>query len=191
MFGGSKGSKNSGSGSGSGGGGGGTPGGGGGGGGTPGGGGGGGGGAPAPAIDPQRRELVTLESKRLGQRVHQLFNGGKYREALQVAEEQMKLLRDTYGVNHHEYATAMNNVATLYQALGRYTEAEPLLLEASKIQQRTLGHDHPHTVASLSNLATVYEAMGQAERAAAMHSLVTQMKRTWEEKQKKGGAQKR
>ena len=39
-------------------------------------------------------------------------------------------------------------------------------------------------VASLSNLATVYEAMGQAERAAAMQSLVAQMKRTWEEKQR-------
>jgi hypothetical protein len=79
----------------------------------------------------------------------------------------------------------MNNVATLYQAVGRYTEAEPLLETASKIQQKTLGYDHPHTVASLSNLATVYDAMGQAERAKAMQSLVAQMKRTWEEKQKK------
>lgn len=126
-----------------------------------------------------------MESKRLGARVHSLFNSGKYREALQVAEEQQKLLRDTYGYNHHEYATATNNVATLYQALGRYAEAEPLLQEASKIQQRTLGQDHPHTVASLSNLATVYDAMGQSERAAAMQSLVAQMKRTWEDKQKK------
>ena len=65
----------------------------------------------------------------------------------------------------------MNNVATLYQALGRYTQAEPLLLEASKIQQRTLGDDHPHTVASLSNLATVYQAMGQNMQAEAMNSL--------------------
>ena len=70
------------------------------------------------------------------------------------------------------------------QALGRYNEAEPLLLEASKVQQRTLGNDHPHTVASLSNLATVYDAMGQQERAHAMQSLVAQMKKTWEEKQR-------
>ena len=87
------------------------------------------------------------------------------------------------------YATAMNNVATLYQALGRYTQAEPLLLEASKIQQRTLGDDHPHTVASLSNLATVYQAMGEEARATAMQVLVKQMKVTWEAKQK--AAQKR
>jgi len=146
-------------------------------------------GATAPAgsssgLSPQERELVTAESKRLGQKVHQLFNGGSYREALQVAEEQMELLKNAYGPVHHEYATAMNNVATLFQALGRYTEAEPLLLEASRIQGRTLGSDHPHTVASLSNLATVYEAMGQAERAAAMHSLVAVHKKTWDEKQK-------
>ena len=80
----------------------------------------------------------------------------------------------------------MNNVATLYQAVGRYAEAEPLLLEASKVQQRTLGDDHPHTVASLSNLATVYQAMGQGERAAAMQLLVKQLKTTWEQKQKAG-----
>lgn len=133
---------------------------------------------------PQQKELVALESKRLGNRVHALFGNGKYREALQVAEEQMNLLKDAYGTGHHEYATAMNNVATLFQALGRYTEAEPLLMEASKIQQRTLGNDHPHTVASLSNLATVYEAMGQAEKATAMQSLVAQMKKTWEDKQR-------
>ena len=65
------------------------------------------------------------------------------------------------------------------------SQAEPLLLEASKIQERSLGNDHPHTVASLSNLATVYEAMGQKERAAAMQSLVKQMKVSWEKKQQK------
>ena len=129
----------------------------------------------SPSIDPQQKELVTLESKRLGARVHELFNGGKYNEALTVAEQQRKLLRDAYGEGHHEYATAVNNVATLYQAIGRYNEAEPLLLEASKVQQRTLGHDHPHTVASLSNLATVYDAMGEPERAKAMQVTRTQI----------------
>merc|ERR1712146_254227 len=107
--------------------------------------------------------------------VHQLFNSSKYSEALSVAEQQMGLLKDTYGDSHHEYATAMNNVATLYQATGRYTEAEPLLMEASKIQQRTLGPDHPHTVASLSNLATVYDAMGgRACRSDAVARLCAQ-----------------
>ena len=135
---------------------------------------------------------MSLESKRLGARVHSLFNAGKYRDALAVAEQQQKLLKgavparpalpaqpallaysaplpppppstpspttthpppstthhtshhlhpptlstslhppdrsrgfqrltcppaaDAYGSNHHEFATAMNNVATLYQA---------------------------------------------------------------------------
>ena len=147
--------------------------------------------AAGPGLSAQERELVTAESKRLGQKVHQLFNGGNYREALQVAEEQMELLKNAYGPNHHEYATAMNNVATLYQALGRYGEAEPLLEQASKIQQRTLGDDHPHTVASLSNLATVYQAMGEDAQAAAMQMLVKSMKESWERKQKAGGQKKR
>ena len=116
--------------------------------------------------------------------MHTLFGAGQYNDALDVAEQQMRLLKESYGPGHHEYATAMNNVATLYQALGRYTQAEPLLNEASQIQARTLGNDHPHTVASLSNLATVYQAMGQGERAEGMQQLVKQMKITWEAKQK-------
>jgi len=134
-------------------------------------------------INGQDPELVALESKRLGQRVHALFNGGQYREALDVAEQQMKLLQSAYGSDHHEYATAVNNVATLYQALGRHNEAEPLLQQASRIQEKKLGHEHPHTLASLANLATVYEAMGQKEKADALNVLVREMRRRWEEKQ--------
>ena len=104
-------------------------------------------------------------------KVHRLFNSGRYADALSVAEQQLRLLGESYGHshlqgasrlsgtrprrvrgptrhNHHEYATAMNNVATLYQALGRYGEAEPLLEQASKIQQRTLGERRPRCASS-------------------------------------------
>ncbi len=146
------------------------------------------GGAPSATsgagLSAEQLAAVNAESKRLGQQVHALFGAGRYGEALSEAEAQMELLRNAYGVGHHEFATAMNNVATLYQAVGRHAEAEPLLLEASKVQQRTLGQDHPHTIASLANLATVYAAMGQQERASAMESLVSQLKKTWEGKQR-------
>ena len=119
--------------------------------------------------------------------MHQLFGAGQYNDALSIAEQQMRLLKEAYGEAHHEYATAMNNVATLLQAIGRYSEAEPLLLEASRVQGRTLGDDHPHTVASLSNLATVYQAMGRGEMAESMNLLVKRHKASWEAKQQKAG----
>ena len=146
--------------------------------------------APPPALTPQQKERVQLESKRLGERVHSLFGGGSYNEALDVAEQQMRLLRENYGEGHHEYATSMNNVATLYQALGRHRDAEPLLQQASRVQERTLGGDHPHTVASLQNLATVYAAMGEQAMAESMNMIVKQKKASWEArlaKEKKGG----
>ncbi|KAG8466033.1 hypothetical protein KFE25_005603 [Diacronema lutheri] len=129
-------------------------------------------------------ELVAFESKRLGARVHALFNQGRYAEALEVAEQQRALLLESYGSEHQEYATSVNNVATLYQALGRHEEAEPLLQQASRIQERRLGHEHPHTLASLANLATVYEAMGQREKAEALNVLVRAMRQRWDEKQR-------
>ncbi|KAJ1622373.1 hypothetical protein T492DRAFT_1063117 [Pavlovales sp. CCMP2436] len=97
--------------------------------------------------------------------VHALFNQGRYAESLEVAESQRRLLLDAYGGDHHEYATSVNNVATLYQ-------------------ERRLGHEHPHTLASLANLATVYEAMGQREKAEALNALVRAMRMRWDEKQR-------
>ena len=51
-------------------------------------------------------------------------------QALSVAEEQQKLLREAYGNHHHEYATAMNNVATLYQATPPTPHPNPLQILA-------------------------------------------------------------
>jgi hypothetical protein len=43
-------------------------------------------------MDPAQREAIAMESKRLGSEVHRLFNGGKYADALSVAEQQLRLL---------------------------------------------------------------------------------------------------
>ena len=89
-----------------------------------------------------------------------------------------------HGPHHITTGSSANELAILLSAKGELDEAEGLTRRALAIFEAALGPDHPHTVASLSNLATVYEAMEQAERAAAMHSLVAVHKSTWDEKQK-------
>ena len=135
------------------------------------------------AVDPAKAAALKEEAKHLGQRVHALFGAGSYREALDVAEQQKSLLKELHGSTHHEFATATNNVAALYQAIGRHAEAKPLLREASQIQGKILGDDHPHTVASLTNLATCLQTMGDVDAATAMQLRVEQLKVKWETKQ--------
>ena len=55
----------------------------------------------------------------------------------------------------------MNNLASLYKAMGRYAEAEPLFCRSLAIREKQLGRDHPHVAGSLNNLADLYENMGR------------------------------
>ena len=65
----------------------------------------------------------------------------------------------------NEYATALNNLATIYDNTGRYSEAEPLFEEALSIRRRLLGADHPDTAVSLNNLAGLYRIQGRYDDA--------------------------
>ncbi len=59
-----------------------------------------------------------------------LYQQGMYSEAAQVAEEVLKVAENTFGPNHPQVATSLNNLALLYQAQGKYAEAEPLYKRA-------------------------------------------------------------
>ena len=64
------------------------------------------------------------------------------------------------GENHPDYATSLNNLAGLYQAMGDYAKAEPLFRQALEINKRALGENHPDYATSLNNLAALYQAHG-------------------------------
>ena len=67
-----------------------------------------------------------------------------------------------------EYATALNNLAMIYENTGRYDEAEPLFDQALSIRRRVLGADHPDTAISLNNFAALYRAQGRYSEAAQL-----------------------
>ncbi|MCC7334772.1 MAG: CHAT domain-containing protein, partial [Pirellulaceae bacterium] len=69
------------------------------------------------------------------------------------------------GKEHPNYATSLNNLATLYQSMGDTARAEPLYLEAKAICEKVLGKEHPNYATSLNNLATLYQSMGDTARA--------------------------
>ncbi len=64
--------------------------------------------------------------KELNEHVVSLYQQGRYSEAAQVAERALKVAENTFGPDHQQVGTSVNNLAALYRAQGKYTEAEPL-----------------------------------------------------------------
>jgi CHAT domain-containing protein/tetratricopeptide (TPR) repeat protein len=103
------------------------------------------------------------------EQVISLYHRGEYAEALRLAEEQTAMVREALGEAHPDYATCLNNLAFLYQAMGEYARAEPLYRRALDICLGALGEAHPSFATSLNNLAGLYEASGDYMRAEPLY----------------------
>ena len=103
-------------------------------------------------------------SSLLGQ-ARQLYEAGKYAEAVPLAQRAVELAEKQFGPEHPEVATSLNNIAVLYRAQGRYAEAEPLYQRALAVNEKALGPDHPNVDESLRNLWLLYRAQGRHAEA--------------------------
>ena len=98
---------------------------------------------------------------KLNAQIKQLYQQGKYEEAVPPAQEALRVAEATFGPEHRNFATSLNNLAELYRQQGRYADAEPLYKRALAIWEKTLGPDHPDVAFSLNNLATLYRQQGR------------------------------
>jgi tetratricopeptide (TPR) repeat protein len=80
----------------------------------------------------------------------------------------LEIEKKTFGENHPQFASSLNNLAELYRSQGRYSEAEPLYLRALSISEQQLGFDHPNTASSLNNLALLRETQGKYTEACTL-----------------------
>ncbi|WP_287734022.1 tetratricopeptide repeat protein [Microcystis sp. M095S1] len=109
------------------------------------------------------------EAERLNQQVIQLYQQGKYNEAILLAEQALAIRKQQLGDNHPLTATSLNNLAELYRVQGRYSEAEPLYKQALAIIKQQLGDNHPLTAQSLNNLALLYRVQGRYSEAEPLY----------------------
>ncbi|WP_269851911.1 tetratricopeptide repeat protein [Methanosarcina horonobensis] len=70
-----------------------------------------------------------------------------------------------FGEEHPFIATALNNLAGLYQNKGEYEKAESLYNRALEIIRNSLGEEHPNVAITLNNLAGLYVSVGRFEEA--------------------------
>ncbi len=102
-------------------------------------------------------------------RFSELRAAGNYAAALVEAQRFEAGVKAQFGVNHPNYAGALNNLANVYLNQGNYADAEGLYKRALAIWEKALGAGHPAVALALNNLAAVYEKQGKYADAEGLH----------------------
>ncbi len=100
----------------------------------------------------------------LDAKASKLYQQGKYSDAEKVTKEALEVAKRTFGSDHPDVATTLNNLALLYRSQGKYAEAEPLYKRALVIYEKALGKNHPQVAQSLNNLGLLYYFQGRYAR---------------------------
>lgn len=90
-----------------------------------------------------------------------LWQRAQYAEAERFFQQALSIDEKVRGLEHHDIAIDLNNLATLYEDQGKYAQAERLLQQALAIDQKVLGPDHLDVANSLNNLAWLYYVQGK------------------------------
>ena len=109
------------------------------------------------------------EANRLNEQVIQLKKHGRYQEAIAIAKRALAILEKTYGKEHPEVVTRLNDLAGLYRVLGDYSNAEALYKQSLTIIEKVFGPEHPLVAFSLDDLAKVYSDKKDYSKAEALY----------------------
>jgi hypothetical protein len=86
---------------------------------------------------------------------------GRAGEALPMFQRALAIAEATYGPNHPEVATRLNNLALALRTLGRAGEALPMFQRALAIAEATYGPNHPSVLTIRGNLESAQNALGE------------------------------
>ena len=121
---------------------------------------------------PVRAQGQPPELEAIYKRGLQLYEAGKFAEAVPIAEEYISVAAATYGEQHPLYATGLGYLGVLFDALNRPSEAELLFKRALAIKEKSLGPDHTEVAEALHNLAELHRKHGQFAEAEPLYQRV-------------------
>ena len=120
-----------------------------------------------PGIASCQEDLET--ANRLNQQMEQLYNEGRYQEAIPLVERALAIRKKVLGPEHRDVATSLHSLAWLHYFIGDYSRGELLHRRSLSIWKKVLGPKHPYVAKSLVGLAGVYQAMGDYRRAEPLY----------------------
>jgi tetratricopeptide (TPR) repeat protein len=97
-----------------------------------------------------------------------LFYQARYNQAEQLLRRSLSVSEKSYGPEHPEVATDLNNLAQLLQATNRLEEGEPMMRRALAIDEKSYGPEHPDVARDFNNLALLLRATNRLEEAEPM-----------------------
>ncbi|GAC1466731.1 MAG: hypothetical protein NVSMB9_07600 [Isosphaeraceae bacterium] len=119
----------------------------------------------------------TDDPGQLARKVVQLYEQGHFRESQETAQRLVELQRRRLGADHPDYASALTNLALLYQKQGEFVTAEPLLRDALEIRRKSLGELDPQFAASLIHLAELFQLQGSLAAAEPLMRQALEIRR--------------
>jgi CHAT domain-containing protein/Flp pilus assembly protein TadD len=114
----------------------------------------------APAAAQRADDLNAIFKRYI-----EFYSVGNYPAALIEAQKFEAGAKARFGVNHANYAQALNNLAVAYKAQGKYGESEGIHQRALAIREKALGVSDLKVAESLNNLANVYQLQGKYAQA--------------------------
>jgi CHAT domain-containing protein/tetratricopeptide (TPR) repeat protein len=114
-----------------------------------------------------RQQLKQAEG--LNDQVFRLWQQGKSKEALPLAQQALDIRQKLLGEKHRDTAQSLFNLGAQYQALYQLRQAEDCYLRARAIRKEVLGEKHPLYTACLNNLAAIYQRLGEYGRARSLY----------------------
>jgi tetratricopeptide (TPR) repeat protein len=88
-----------------------------------------------------------------------------YSDAEPLKRRVVEIFEASYGNEHPNVTTALNNLASHLSRTNRLAEAEPLMRRALAIDEASYGLDHPEVATDLNNLAQLLQATNRLKEA--------------------------
>ncbi len=126
---------------------------------------------PAWGADP-----ALEEAGRLNRQGVELFQAGRYQEALPLLQRARDIYETALGPEHPETVLGLHNLGEAHKALGVYDQALPLFRRALEIREKNLGPDHPDVATSLNSLAGLFQARALPDQALPLYQRALQIR---------------
>ena len=95
-------------------------------------------------------EIKPERLQQLAKKAQDLYQKGRYKEAIAPARELLKLTEQAAGPDHPLVAHSLNNLGLILQKDQQLTEARLLFERALQIEEAKLGAENPGIVRSLT-----------------------------------------
>ncbi|MCH7729591.1 MAG: CHAT domain-containing protein, partial [Planctomycetes bacterium] len=129
------------------------------------------------ALTAEQRKQVR-KAVQLNSQVVTNYHQGKYQQAINIAEQALRLQQLLLGSEDLDTATSLANLGALHESMRDYAKAEPLQKQALEIVKKVSGEEHANTATSLNNLAVLYQAMGDYANAEPLYKQALEIVRT-------------